>query len=129
METSYWTYVNILDDVSITLIFEAKDGYNPANGDVLFELGTNEDDAIRLAAKINLGESFNDFVVNPQESSIGTQYGYALGILGDAISDEVIDGENPHTGNANIFIIGILSIVALMFAGLFAKKIYTLNRI
>lgn len=129
MATSYWTYVNIINDVATTLKFEAQSGYNPSIGDVLFEIGDNNANAVKIAAKINLGDSFNDFVVNPQTTTLENQYGFALGVVAEQIIDEVIEGENPKTGNENVIGLTIFTSTSILIAMYLARKIYILNKI
>lgn len=131
MATSWWTYVTILHDVSRTLTFEAMSGYNPEKDDILFELGSNTDDAIAIAAKIKLGNTFGTGVgIKPKASNLGyTNGGTLLGVLGDKVVEDSVDTSNPDTGNGDLFILGFITTSALVCAAYCARRIYLLNRI
>lgn len=130
MAQGYLTYVTIYKDVATTVTFDAVDSYSPSINDILFELGTTEKEAIAIAAKINLGDTFQNHAIAPQTSPYSMiNKGYALGIMSEEISDIVEDCNSPQTGNGNLFILGLISLSAAGAAVFCARKIYVLNRI
>ena len=130
MAQGYLTNVVIYKDVATTLTFDAATGYTPAINDILFELGTTEKEAIAIAAKIKLGDTFDRHAIAPK----ATQYsmingGYSLGVISEEISDIVGDCDGPQTGNGSLFILGLISLSAAGAAVYCSRKIYILNRI
>jgi len=126
----YLTNVVIYKDVATTLTFDAVDGYTPAINDILFELGTTEKEAIAIAAKIKLGDTFDNHAVAPKATPYTMQNGgYSLGVVSEEVSDIVGDCDGPQTGNGNLFILGLISLSAAGAAIYCSRKIIVLNRI
>ena len=126
----YLTNVVIYKDVATTLTFDAVTGYTPAINDILFELGTTEKEAIAIAAKIKLGDTFDRHAIAPKATPYTRQNGgYSLGVISEEISDIVGDCDGPQTGNGSLFILGLISLSAAGAAVYCSRKIYILNRI
>ena len=126
----YLTNVVIYKDVATTLTFDAVTGYTPAINDILFELGTTEKEAIAIAAKIKLGDTFDRHAIAPKATPYTMQNGgYSLGVISEEISDIVGDCDGPQTGNGSLFILGLISLSAAGAAVYCSRKIYILNRI
>lgn len=126
----YLTNVVIYKDVATTLTFDAVTGYTPAINDILFELGTTEKEAIAIAAKIKLGDTFDRHAIAPKATPYTMQNGgYSLGVISEEISDIVGDCDGPQTGNGSLFILGLISLSAAGAAVYCSRRIYILNRI
>lgn len=130
MASGWWTFVTILNDVSPTLKFEAVTGYNPNKDDILFELGTNTDDALAIAAKIKLGDSFNGYVVRTKQTNLNYVHGGSLlGVVALTTDENVVDTTPPDTGNGDLFLLGIIALSAVGCAIFCARRIYLINQI